>query len=375
MNLQITPGGLRALAAGGGETQSVRITRIALGSGRGPGGASDADRAALRTPRDAVVVVAGEPSNAARLTVSAAISPTGAAYSVSEVGVFARPVDGAGPVGDELLFAFWTHPTDTLAAAAPGVDVVIAVVVDVRPAGAASATVTTSAPIVFAASMTLTDLVDTPTALAAQRLLRVSAAADAVETVSPAEIAAQLAAAAPMRLLAFSVSGSVTAPDYRATWLVAAWGAGAGGTAQAPVLDLFPPQAESLPGSGGRTRLTAGQPPADVVAAAGGVPRSRGAGNPGANVGDLVVAGRGAVGGWGYRGRQSYPPVPRAGRYGSRGRSGDLVVSLVTPVRGQQYGVEIGAGGTAGQYKPTTQAGQSGSPGRLLILEFRQSRM
>ena len=352
MNLQITPGGLRALAAGGGETQSVRITRIALGSGRGPGGASDADRAALRTPRDAVVVVAGEPSNAARLTVSAAISPTGAAYSVSEVGVFARPVDGAGPVGDELLFAFWTHPTDTLAAAAPGVDVVVYVTVDIR--GGAGVTVDLSPAIAFRAPQTFADLADT-LPVGAEHLLGVGDVGGAVGGLDASAVAAMLLAAAPPRMLTFVADGSIVAPADR-VWLVVAFGAGGAGAGRYDVASL---RWQAVRGAAGGDTTFSAPPQVRAAGGAGGVQPPALPGRRPGSLGDIVVAGAGCAGGQGSDG-DGYSGL-------LAGMSGDLAISLFTPVAGRRYDVVVGAGGADRGHASRPTGGESG---QVMVLEF-----
>ena len=373
MNLQLTSAARLAIAPGGAETRAVRLTRIAIGAGRGPGGAADADRVALRNPRDAGAVVAGDASGIARLTGSATIAPTGA-YSVGEVGVFGRTVASDGALGDEILLAFWTHPSEVLAAAVVGAAIVIAVVVDVR-AGSASTTITTSAPISFPAPQALTDLADTPGVLA-EGLLRVSADEDAVAIARAGDVVAQLSQQAPMRLLAFDAAGAVVAPAAVCTWLVAAWGAGGGGLGNDDTAAIVSarPAGEVLPGAGTATQLSL--PASAVVVAAGGTPRSglraeaawrTDAG--GVSVGDLIIPGAGAAGGRGYKGAQGY-------RYsnwysGATGRAGDFVLAVIRPRSGERYSVTIGAGGRGGRFKPTTPPGLAGSPGRLLIVEFR----
>ena len=377
MNLQITSGGLLAIASGGGETHAVRLTRIAIGSGRGPGGAGDADRVALRTPRDSAAVVAGDASNVARLTGSAAIAPTGS-YAVSEVGVFGRPVQSNG-LGDEILLAFWTHPTTASAAAVVGAAIVIAAAVDVR-AGSASVSIAVPAQVSFPWPQSFMDLADTPDFLSLG-LLRVAAGADAVEVAPAAEVAAQLAAAAPPRLLAYVAPGSVVGPAYACTWLICAWGAGGGGNAQDDTAARNParPGGEVLPGAGTATKLSPPAPAVAVVAAMGGIPRSGRrtdvawyAEAGGVNLGDLIVPGAGAAGGRGYKGAQGYDYHDVAGGWaGANGRPGDFAAAVVRPRSGVRYSVTIGAGGRGGVWKPTTLGGQAGAPGRLLIVEFR----
>ena len=353
MNLQITSGGLLAIASGGGETHAVRLTRIAIGSGRGPGGAGDADRVALRTPRDSAAVVAGDASNVARLTGSAAIAPTGS-YAVSEVGVFARPVQSNGSLGDEILLAFWTHPTTDLAAAVVGVNVVVQVTIDAR---SASADVDLRAAITFPTPLALTALTAAPPTLPADELL--GAGGGAVETLDAAAVAAMLLAAAPPRLLAFDTSGSVVAPAYACTWLVVVWGAGGAGAGE-------------YDNTRRRwNRLVAGADGGDTtVTPAGAAAQLRAAGGAGGSLtalparragslGDVVVAGAGARGG------------DDRSSAGGDGDAGDLAISLVQPLAGRRYDVVIGRGGTVVP-SSSAYASANGQSGRVLVLEFRR---
>ena len=360
MNLQLTSAARRAIAPGGAETRAVRLTRIAIGAGRGPGGAADADRVALRNPRDAGAVVAGDASGIARLTGSATIAPTGA-YSVGEVGVFGRTVASDGALGDEILLAFWTHPSEVLAAAVVGVNVVVHVTIDTR--AAASADIELRPVITFPAPRAFTGLTDTPAILMDGLLAGVGGRA---ETLGASAVAALLLAAAPPRMLMFDVSGSVVA-SRPCAWLVVAWGAGGAGDGRYDVARRR--WIKGVQGAAGGDTSISPTGSAAQVRAAGGAggflssslpPRSAG------SLGDLVVSGAGAAGGAAAEG---------LGNDGGQGDAGDLAISLFAPASGQ-YDVVIGLGG-AGSWAGARAAHLSGSArttghaGRVMILEFR----
>ena len=287
------------------------------------------------------------------LAVRAVVDPTAPDYAVSEVGVFARLVGAGGVLGAEILFAFWTDPAAALAHAQPGTPVVVPVWIDGRDL-AATLTVAAAADVTLDAAVAFTDLTDTPAHLSghAQSFLRVTAAEDGVEAVSPADVAAWLHAATPLQVVAAvrddatnkSRTATVAGPDYPCRWLVIAAGGGAGDN---PL---------NTPGGYDTTVTPEGQTP--VVVAAGGVD----AGFlfdfrvPGGGVPDDLAAS--VPDRYRYRTTPSLGDlvVPHAGAAASgRGEPGTLVISLITPVRGRRYVVRAGDG-----------------DGHILILELRQ---
>ena len=385
MNLQITDAGRAALAAGA-ETRTVRITRIAVGPGRGPGGQADAGRTALRTERDSAAASVATPAAGPRLAVRADV-PTSADYAVSEVGLFAQTILGGAP-GPEVLFAYWTGPA-ALTHAVPGAVIAIAALIDVRNAGAGAVAAALAADLELSIPQAFTDLADTPAQHVAGDLLRIAPAADAVDSVTVAAAAAQILAAAPPRLRTFTANSQLTAPDYPCRWLVAAWGAGAGGPAQTP--DPLRP-----PTDGGTTRMLIGRSTtfADfathalaggaesdllVIQAAGGyadgtraVWREYSLAMDGDSTfrrslsftrGQFRLRGRGAAGGRGYHGSD-------VGGAAARGNNGDLAISLFTPTPAQTYAITTGAAGQGGP-SSSSEDGHDGQPGRLAILELR----
>lgn len=381
MNLQITSAGLAALVDRADRTRNVRITRVAVGTGRGPGGAADAGRAALRTERDDAAV-AGQTNDAPRLAVHARVVPTAPDYAISEVGVFARSVDGAGNLGAELLVAYWTDPADTLAQAVSGVDVVVAVTVDVRDDDAA-VTVDLGSDAAFHAPATFAALSDTPAdyAGAARHLLSVALAGGAVDTLSAAAAAGQLLDAAPPRLHVFSAGGTVAAPDAPCRWLVAAWGAG--GAARGRLDGYHTYRVAHYFGNheywfwrttsgniwtdvagpaGGDTSLTPRGQPAPAILAAGGPGALAGGrtvpARPGRSIGGVVVQGAGAAGGIGRAGTAAAHVSPD-------GLPGDLAISLLTPAPGVVHTVAVGAGGSNPLDAPSVVTVQSRSRGQL----------
>lgn len=386
MNLQITDAGLLALAAAA-ETHTVRLSRVAVGDGRGPGGQADAGRTALRTERDSAAAAAATPAAGPRLAVRAHV-PTSADYAVSEVGVFGRPILAGGVPGDETLFAFWTDPATTLTRAVPGAVIAIAGLTDVRNAGAGAVAAALQADLLVAVPQAFTDLADTPAQHIAGNLLRIAPAGDAVDSVTVADAAAQILTAAPPRLRVWTAAATLTAPDYPCRWLVAAWGAGAGGPAQTP--DPLRP-----PTDGGATRMLIGGSTtfADfvthvrgggaesdilVLQAAGGyadgtraVWREYSLARDGESTfgrslsftrGQFRLRGSGAAGGRGYLGSG-------VGGAAARGNNGDLAISLFTPTPAQTYAITTGDVGQGGQAE--SENGHDGQPGRLAILELR----
>ena len=100
--LRLTDAGVSAMVDGDNTgTRAVRITKLALGDGSGPGGAGDDERTTLRNQRD-IEAVFGSPPVAGQMAVTAALNTPGA-YAATEMGLFAQIEGGA-----EFLFAYWT---------------------------------------------------------------------------------------------------------------------------------------------------------------------------------------------------------------------------------------------------------------------------
>ena len=185
MILRLTTIGRQTLADGANrQTRAVTLTRLAAGSGSGPGGAADDARTTLRNER-ASAAATGATALAGRLVARGDLMPT-AAWNVTEVGLFAQV--GAAP---EILLAYWTKGGDVLAAATPGVTLVLAAVIEIQAAAAEIKVILNPAVTVTGAS-TFLGLTDTPAAFVAGRLLRANAAADALEGLSLAQLAAIL---------------------------------------------------------------------------------------------------------------------------------------------------------------------------------------
>ena len=138
--LRITDAGRAALADGANRgTHAIRLTKMALGSGSGPGGAADDSRTALRMARD-TVALSGTSTVSGRIAVRGEFNPT-EAYDVTEVGILGRVGSGA-----EELYAYWTDGGTKIAATLADTRLVIAGSLDIAPA-AAEVTVTIGASI------------------------------------------------------------------------------------------------------------------------------------------------------------------------------------------------------------------------------------
>ena len=125
MELRVTAAGRAALAdTDDVGVRQVSITHVRLGAGVGPGGADDDARQALRSPRDSAGARAATAAPA-RIAVRGDVLAS-SAYTVTEVGIDAA-VDGGAP----FLFAYWTGGGAVLAAAAPGVTVLVVATLDV----------------------------------------------------------------------------------------------------------------------------------------------------------------------------------------------------------------------------------------------------
>ena len=188
MILRLTTLGRQTLADGANRaTRAVTLTRLAAGSGSGPGGAANDARTGLRNER-ASAPATGTTALAGRLVARGDLAPA-AAFSVTEVGLFAQV--GTDP---EILLAYWTEGGEVLAAATPGVTLVLAAVVELQ-AAAAAITVTLNPAVTIAGPATFLGLTDTPDAYTPEQLLRATAAGAAVELVAPTALrldAAQL---------------------------------------------------------------------------------------------------------------------------------------------------------------------------------------
>ena len=138
--LRITNAGRAALADGNNRgTQAIRLTKVAIGDGQGPGGAADDGRTALRSQR-AAVAAGGSSTVAGRIAVRGEFNPA-AAYGVTEVGLLGRVGSGA-----EELYAYWTDAGALIASTVSGTRLVIAASLDIAPA-AAQVTVAVSAAV------------------------------------------------------------------------------------------------------------------------------------------------------------------------------------------------------------------------------------
>ena len=141
--LRITNAGRAALADGNNRgTQAIRLTKVAIGDGQGPGGAADDGRTALRSQR-AAVAAGGSSAVAGRIAVRGEFNPA-AAYGVTEVGLLGRV--GAEETGAEELYAYWTDGGALIASTVSGTRLLIAASLDIAPA-AAQVTVAVSAAV------------------------------------------------------------------------------------------------------------------------------------------------------------------------------------------------------------------------------------
>ena len=179
MILRLTTIGRQTLADGANRrTRAVTLTRLAAGSGSGPGGAANDARTTLRNER-ASAAATGATALAGRLVARADLMPA-VAFNVTEVGLFAQVGSAA-----EILLAYWTKGGDVLAAASPGVTIVLAAVIEIQ-AAAAEIAVTLNPAVTITGASTFLGLTDTPAAyVGGQPLLRANAAGDAVELVAP----------------------------------------------------------------------------------------------------------------------------------------------------------------------------------------------
>lgn len=172
--LRLTTAGRAALADGANiGINAVRYTKVAIGSGSGPGGEADDGRAALRNERDSAPVM-GSTEVAGQVAVCGFVMAT-AAYQVREVGLFGR----VGDSGAEALHAYWTDPSDIFAAAAEGSQVIVAGSLAIGPL-AAGVTLSVDASVTLQSQGLLPHwLLPGPHANTAAHALDVTAAASA----------------------------------------------------------------------------------------------------------------------------------------------------------------------------------------------------
>ena len=158
--LRITDLGRAALADGANRgTNAIRLTKMVIGDGQGPGGEADDGRAALRNQRAAVALV-GSTMVSGRIAVRGEFNPA-AAYGVTELGLLGRVGAGA-----EELYAYWTDAGALLASTVDGTRLVIAGSLDIAPAAAevmvtVDATITLGDPALSGAVTALGGRVDT----------------------------------------------------------------------------------------------------------------------------------------------------------------------------------------------------------------------
>ena len=136
-------------------TQAVQLRMLALGDGSGPGGAGDDARATLRSQRD-IEAIEGSMAVAGRIAVRATIN-TPAAYSATEMGLFARIGDG----GAAFLFAYWTDGGTVFVNKPVSIALIVAASVGIVRS-AADVTVTVAPNLTIGGISTLLELTDGP---------------------------------------------------------------------------------------------------------------------------------------------------------------------------------------------------------------------
>lgn len=194
MDFALTTAGRAAIADGANVgLNQITLTHLAIGDGQGQVGITDAARTTLRNERlRSALVGSGGSVGAARVGVRASFTgaPGSSTWNVTEAGIVAR----IGAAGAEFLFAYGAVAggADPLATIGAGVSTTIAA--DLRiVASAADVAVTVAPSISVAGATAFTELTDTPGALLAGRYYRADATGSALEAVTPAVLAAQLA--------------------------------------------------------------------------------------------------------------------------------------------------------------------------------------
>ena len=372
----------------------VTFTRMAIGTGQGPGGAADDARVALRQ-QVGVENLGGSTAVEGRVAVEAAFTPANT-VDVTEVGVFARVGAGA-----EFLAAYWTDGGRAIARAGGGDTIVLAGVLDLQSAAA-------DVNVALAPALTLnpptrrsTDLVDFPGPLVAGRFLQVNAAADAVDQKTAAQVLSTLLSGlASERFLRTVITGgqrqlegvtlnalaielmglAITLRVFQASqvvnanaaarrWLVFAWGGGGGGGgvgndgAAGGESSLVGAGVDVIAGGGAHGQRSYNQSANPNQGTLGAPVISSGSLAGAAAVG-VAIPGAGAAGGEAAR-----LAGHGAGTDAGAGLSGALVIALATPTPAGMYAVTVGAGGAGGAGGAVVPAGAGGAGG-VAIVEF-----
>ncbi|MCY4584891.1 MAG: phage tail protein [Bryobacterales bacterium] len=214
--LRLTDAGRAALADGTNRgTQAVRLTKMAVGDGSGPGGAADDSRTALRSQR-AVVALGGSTMVSGRIAVRGEFNPA-AAYGVTELGLLGQV--GTDP---EFLAAYWTDDGERLASTVANTRLVIAGSLDIAPAAAevtvnVDAAVSLGDPALSASVTALGGRVDTAEAdidalEAAGFGALITALAARVEAIETADFAGQITALEDRSVIRSIQRGGVVLP-------------------------------------------------------------------------------------------------------------------------------------------------------------------
>ena len=197
--LRITDAGRAALADGTNlGTNAIRLTKMAIGSGQGPGGEADDGRTALRTQK-MVVALGGSTMVSGRIAVKGDFQPT-EAFDVTELGLLGRVGNGA-----EELYAYWTHASDVLASTIAGTRLVIAGSLDIQPAAAEvmvtiDATISLGDPALSASVTAVSGRVDSLETADTEAAAARAALGARVDTIENADFGAGLMAAAVARI-------------------------------------------------------------------------------------------------------------------------------------------------------------------------------
>ena len=189
--LRVTTAGRAALADPNNVgVQAVRITRVLVGSGSGPGGAADDSRTTLRTQRDAAAA-GGAVQVAARIAVRADVVGT-AAYAVTEAGL-----EAAVGAGAAFLFAYWTNGGEVYAAVADGVAVLVVAAIDIVSGTPADLTVAIDPTVALSGATAFGALSDVPAGLVANSYYRGSGNGRTLAPVTAAEVLDDILAGLP----------------------------------------------------------------------------------------------------------------------------------------------------------------------------------
>ncbi len=174
--MRLTTAGRAAMAdAANRSVRAVRLVRMELGDGTGPGGADDDSRTELRSLRDSAALT-GSGAVAGRLAVRADFTSANA-YPVTEVGILAT----IGADGDEFLFAYWATPLAEGAVGAKAADTRLVVAAVMEMAAAHADLSVDVEPDAYLAPAAYATLRDTPDAVTAQAWVRGNTAGDGLE--------------------------------------------------------------------------------------------------------------------------------------------------------------------------------------------------